>query len=253
MSFAESSASVIIEIEQEVAESAETFRFRIEFKAEPPKFIMDDWKADPLTCTDKDASWSVQLPAVTTEDVSPVVVNLVDNTDLFVLEGGIMSLVTTSTCPSVDSIDVKFSLKSDVLGLNDQTLTISLNPPDQSAEVDSETPAFAGVVIPTENSQTSKPGQRINSNEQFKLENDEEEAEPVEPLRVDKLIMTPKGNLKVKFSKEILPLPFVIPKKESNEATRELQTPAVPSVTISDAITLEIDGADEVEIDKSIA
>lgn len=80
---------------------------------------MDDWKADPLTCTDKDASWSVQLPAVTTEDVSPVVVNLVDNTDLFVLEGGIMSLVTTSTCPSVDSIDVKFSLKSDVLGLND--------------------------------------------------------------------------------------------------------------------------------------
>ena len=46
-------------IEQDIVDSADTFRFRIDFKAKAPEFVMEEWKVDPLTCTEADLQWSV--------------------------------------------------------------------------------------------------------------------------------------------------------------------------------------------------
>ena len=59
--------------------------------------------------------------------------------------------------------------------------------------------------------------------------------------------MSPSGQLKVQFTKEIEPLPFLV----SSEKVRQLKKQIT---SIEDAVTLEIEGAkDELEIDKSIA
>ena len=41
-------------IEQDIVDSADTFRFQIDFKAKAPEFVMEEWKVDPLTCTEAD-------------------------------------------------------------------------------------------------------------------------------------------------------------------------------------------------------
>ena len=102
---------------------------------------------EPLTCTQKDETWSMILPPVTTEDISPVEVKLLD-ADSFDLTGGVMSLETLfTTCPDGDSITLNFKLTSAVLGSNEQSISVPVTQPEKVEETSSEAVAFAGVVI----------------------------------------------------------------------------------------------------------
>ena len=87
------------------------------------------------------------LPPVTTEDISPVEVKLLD-ADSFDLTGGVMSLETLfTTCPDGDSITLNFKLTSAVLGSNEQSISVPVTQPEKVEETSSEAVAFAGVVI----------------------------------------------------------------------------------------------------------
>lgn len=100
---------------------AEIFTYRIEFRAEPPAFIVDDWTVSSITCTEKDTEWSVVLPQVTQSDISPVQVQLLNSTDLFELSGDLLRLKSSfdaENCPPTDSIDLEFELTSILLGKN---------------------------------------------------------------------------------------------------------------------------------------
>ena len=77
------------------------------------------------------------LPAITTEEVSAVKVKLLYSSDdayLFELIEGVVSLKSTSLekitqndCLNQTSIDLSFSLNSQVLGENVQSITISIS------------------------------------------------------------------------------------------------------------------------------
>ena len=77
------------------------------------------------------------LPAITTEEVSAVKVKLLYSSDdayLFELIEGVVSLKSTSLekitqndCLNKTSIDLSFSLNSQVLGENVQSITISIS------------------------------------------------------------------------------------------------------------------------------
>ena len=91
---------------------------------------MDGFSVKPLTCTKKDSAWSMSLPSVTTEEVSPVLVKLLESSDyaeLFVLNAGAVSLadgalakMISGSCPTESSIELSFELASKVLGTNEQ-------------------------------------------------------------------------------------------------------------------------------------
>jgi len=86
-SFAGSEATVKIKIEQEEYAAADDYLVNIQFGAEPASFVMSEFSVEPLTCSQKDSSWALLLPSVTTLDVSPVSVELIsssDYADLFV-------------------------------------------------------------------------------------------------------------------------------------------------------------------------
>lgn len=61
-------AEVRIKIVQDFYKDAEDFVFKITFKAEPPAFKMEGYSVEPLTCSEKDRIWSMELPPMTTED-----------------------------------------------------------------------------------------------------------------------------------------------------------------------------------------
>ena len=208
---------------------------------------MEEWSVDPLKCTKEDSTWSMQIPAATTEDVSPVEITLSDNTDILVQEGGFVSLVgllTDTTCPTSDSLDVKFELKSAVLGTNVQTLTIAINKPEKSKDGE-ETQAFSGVSI-ADVDQQSATDKKTNTNKQETVKEVEVE-EPPEPIKVSRLSMSPQGSLKIQFTKPFLPLPFWV----TSNATKSKKLQST-DFSFEDALTVEVEGQDDFEIDKSI-
>ena len=48
----------------------------IEFSAPLPEFNMTAFKVSPITCSAQDEQWVMKLPAIITQDISPVVVKL---------------------------------------------------------------------------------------------------------------------------------------------------------------------------------
>lgn len=101
----------------------------IQFTSKPPEFILDGFTTKPLTCTEDDSNWSLQLPAATTEEFSAVEVTLLateDDGEYFVLTDGILSLTDSARqdfsngrCPGKESLDLKFKLKSKLVGENE--------------------------------------------------------------------------------------------------------------------------------------
>ena len=109
-------------------------------------------------------------------------------------------------------------------------------------EPESKDEVFAGVVIDQENEET--PEKPANGPEQtFDFKGPIEE---VKPLKMKRLTMSPDGKLKISFSKPILPIAFA-PQSSENSENRRLQ------VLLDNAITLAIEGDEDVEVDKSIA
>ena len=89
---------------------------------------MDGFKVANLTCTEKDELWSLNLPTVTTLDISPVEVKMLsssDYVDMFTQDGNNIVLKNgwlTAGCPAIlaESITLRFKLTSSVLGSNEQ-------------------------------------------------------------------------------------------------------------------------------------
>eukprot|EP00354_Favella_ehrenbergii_P003769 CAMPEP_0170451582 /NCGR_PEP_ID=MMETSP0123-20130129/772_1 /TAXON_ID=182087 /ORGANISM="Favella ehrenbergii, Strain Fehren 1" /LENGTH=81 /DNA_ID=CAMNT_0010713315 /DNA_START=1079 /DNA_END=1324 /DNA_ORIENTATION=+ len=81
----------------------------------------------------------MQLPPVTTEDVSPVVLELQTSTDMFDLTEDILTLkrdiakgLKPDSCPFGDQeqIDLSFKLSSKVMGESEQTLQVQISIPE---------------------------------------------------------------------------------------------------------------------------
>lgn len=84
-----------IEIVQAIFTSARDFTLRVEFEAQLPEFIMDDFKVGSLTCSTKDLQWEMVLPSSTTTEISPVKMEIKRSgyiSSLFILNAGIVSL-----------------------------------------------------------------------------------------------------------------------------------------------------------------
>ena len=158
-SFAFATAEVVIEIEQRVFVGAEDFIFSIKFDADLPVFDKTGFEVKPLTCSTKDASWIMILPPATTEEFSPVTIELhpsSDNFFSFALANGAITLKSLfNKCPETDKIELKFELTSALLGTNEQSISVPLK---ASGTDDDDDNAFAGVII-TENTEELEPSQ----------------------------------------------------------------------------------------------
>ena len=116
-----------------------SFDINVELKSVPPRFDLSNFEVAPLTCRrEKDKTWSMKLPPVTTTDISPVAVSITTTAigALFRLTGdrvfmsdfGLDLITTEEGCPTDDNLKLKFTLDSALLG---------------AAEVDLEIPVFS--------------------------------------------------------------------------------------------------------------
>ena len=133
-------ASLVIALDQVLVPDAKSVIVEISFEGVPPEFDMTEFKVEPITCSETDAQWSMQLPPLTNNatDAGPVQIELRASSDdeaqgqIFVLNEDIVVLSDSFAtkyssgleCPTVDELSVELNLLSETLGNNTQTISI---------------------------------------------------------------------------------------------------------------------------------
>lgn len=189
---------------------------------------MDGWETEPLTCSQSKGGeeWSMQLPAATTEDIAPVEVDLVgpaEALEVFMLTDGIVSIKDAAdVCILGEEVELEFNLKSDVVGTNEQKLSVQIekkveeDDDDDDDGGDDDGPVETGTQVGVKITASSEDKDNKSSSSYVP------EAKPSRPLKVSKVKMSPTGLLSISFSKAIvLPLPFEV--YDPDKKTRLLQ------------------------------
>ena len=168
----------------------------------------------------------MQLPAATTEDIAPVEVDLVgpaEALEVFMLTDGIVSIKDAAdVCILGEEVELEFNLKSDVVGTNEQKLSVQIekkveeDDDDDGDGGDDDGPVETGTQVGVKITASSEDKDNKSSSSYVP------EAKPSRPLKVSKVKMSPTGLLSISFSKAIvLPLPFEV--YDPDKKTRLLQ------------------------------
>ena len=120
------SAEVLIKAEQDFLDDDVTIPVSISFTTEPPSFDLEGQSITPLTCSEADADWAIQLPPIAGADEGTVKISLneeQEHASLFTLtESKILEFVGTALqdfikgdlCQGKDSFELQFTLSSEL-------------------------------------------------------------------------------------------------------------------------------------------